>query len=112
MQATAEFPRNSHESYGYHSDPTFVSKSLAVSLIFMCSKSSWRLCGKYGLMIMPAAHPASTYSRGRHSSCFSVIRTVMTQNTVAIISSTNKSYVQVKISDSGSKGQDFRLKNR
>src|SRR5215212_6485943 len=112
MQATAEFPRNSQESYGYHSDPTLVSKSLAVSLILMCSKRSWRLCGKYGLITMPAAHPASTYTSGRHSNLFSVTAIVMTQNTVAIMSSTNRSYVQVKIRASGSKGQYFLLKNR
>jgi len=42
----------------------------------------------------------------------SVIAIEADQKTAAMISSTNRSYVQVKISANGSKGQYFLLKNR
>ena len=49
---------------------------------------------------------------GCHTNRLSAIAIVIDQNTAAMISSTNRSYVQVKTSASGSNGQYFRLKNR
>src|SRR5687768_15678339 len=63
-------------------------------------------------MTMPAAHPKTTQSNGRHSKRTSVHAITNTQNTVAINSNRNRSYVHVKTRARGNNGQYFLLKNR